>query len=305
MNAVDSRGGTWLSADDWRRRVADHREVWTPWVERRRDRRGRGDSHAIEDFLSDYYAARGGRLLRWHPGAGIGLEGADGKEFPEREGYVDVEGGRTLDLEGWRRKRGDGTRWILSLQRKMRDMPPQFGCLGLHEWAMVYNAGDVRHPKLGLRLPHDEIRRVVDSLPLACSHYDAFRFFSRVARPLNRVDLSPANRVANEQPGCLHANMDLFKWCLKLQPLVGSDLTTRCFRLAWRARVVDMRASPYDVSSFGLEAIPIETAEGRRVYVKEQRDIARRAVPLRDELIQTLERALTPCPAGFEERVSS
>lgn len=289
--AIRGEGAQWTAAE-WKARREAYVGVWTPWVKRRRERRSRGVSHPVEDFLWEYVAARGGRLLRWHPGIGVALEGASEEAFPSREGYAECDGARQFDAEAWRRKRGGGTRWILTLQRRMREREPQFGCLGLHEWAMVYQAEDVRHPQLSLRLPHADIRAVVEELPLMCTHYDAFRFFSREARPLNAAGLSPDNRVAHEQPGCLHANMDLFKWCLKLQPLVGSELLTACFRLSLRAREVDMRASPYDVSGYGLEAIAIETVEGRRDYVREQRAIAKEAVPLRDRLIAVLAQAL-------------
>jgi hypothetical protein len=261
-------------------------------VERRRERRSRGEAHPVEDFLWEYYAVRGGRLLRWHPGARLGLRNASPEDFPDREGYTARAQGRTLDLEAWRRARGDGARWILNLQRTLRDRKPAFSCLGLHEWAMVYNRDDVRHPHLPLRLPHADIRGLVETLPLCCTHYDAFRFFSREAGPLNAVDLGPADRVAHEQPGCLHANMDLFKWCLKLTPLVPSALTRRAFELALRARWMDMRASPYDVTAFGVEPIAIETAEGRRAYIRAQRGIAEDAVPVRNLLIAVLEDGL-------------
>ena len=94
-----------------------------------------------------------------------------------------------------------------------------------------------------------------------------------------------------EQPGCLHANMDLFKWCMKLQPLVPSDLVSACFELAWRAREIDMRASAYDVRPMGYEPICIETTAGRREYVGYQKEIAGAARPLRERLIRVLEEA--------------
>jgi hypothetical protein len=166
-----------------------------------------------------------------------------------------------------------------------------FGCLGLHEWAMVYEEKDVRHPGLPLRLTQDEVRGVVETLPLCCTHYDAFRFFSRRAQPMNARHLTAENRVAMEQPGCLHANMDLFKWCLKLFPLVPSDLWREAFDLALRARWIDMRASPYDVRVYGQDPIAIETPEGRREYVRMQRSVALDARPVRYRLIALLERA--------------
>ena len=39
-----------------------------------------------------------------------------------------------------------------------------------------------------------------------------------------------------EQPACLHANMDVYKWAYKLIPLIDSALVMGCFELAWDAR---------------------------------------------------------------------
>jgi hypothetical protein len=281
---------------EWKPLQAAHEAFWSPWVERRRDRRSRGQAHPIEDFLWEYYAVRGGRLLRWHPGLGVGLEGASAEAFPDREGYRSLATGRTFFLDHWSESRLQSLQWILNLQETLRQRPPVWECLGLHEWAMVYAAEDVRHPLLPLRLPHAEIREVVEELPLCCTHYDAFRFFSAEARPLNATPLDSGSRLQREQPGCLHANMDLFKWCLKLQPMVSSALTRDAFELALRARWIDMRASPYDVSRFGVEPIAIETPEGRRCYGELQRQLAADAVPIRDRLIEVLQQGARESP---------
>jgi hypothetical protein len=97
-----------------------------------------------------------------------------------------------------------------------------------------------------------------------------------------------------EQPGCIHANMDLYKWAFKSMPWIGSDLLLRCFRLALYAREIDMRASPYDLSSYGeYDPVLIETAEGRQQYEKLQRGVADQAAPLRRELIEEIESLLS------------
>ena len=82
--------------------------------------------------------------------------------------------------------------------------------------------------------------------------------------------------------------MDLYKYASWFAPLVGSDLVTDCFENAAAARELDMRASPYDVSSYGLEAVRVETAEGRREYVELQRAVIERTAPLRDRLLARL-----------------
>jgi hypothetical protein len=95
-----------------------------------------------------------------------------------------------------------------------------------------------------------------------------------------------------EQPGCLHANMDLYKWSDKLAPLVGSDTVADCVELARDIRVLDMRASPYDLADLGYEPVCVETAAGRARYAAAQREFADRAAPLRARLIAVIDRAL-------------
>jgi hypothetical protein len=279
----------YLSAGEWQSARSAYQEGMRPWVERWRERRSRGEKHPVEDFIWEYYSLRGGRLLQWSPGADRVLEGAAEAEFPDREGFRQLPGGRYLDVEAWLRKRESGVDWILNLLKRTRERAPVYSCLGLHEWAMVYEAGDVRHEQVPLRLSHTRTREVVESLPLQCTHYDAFRFFSHSARPLNQQALSAEASPQQEQPGCLHANMDLFKWCMKLQPLVPSSLVADCFSLACVARELDMRASPYDLRGLGFDPVAIETPEGRKAYVRGQKEIAAASEPLREKLIQVLE----------------
>ena len=88
-----------------------------------------------------------------------------------------------------------------------------------------------------------------------------------------------------EQPACIHANMDLYKWAYKFSPWISSDSIADCFELALDARHLDMRAAPYDLNEFGVTPIRIETALGRAQYAIEQRAVAARAAPLRARLI--------------------
>ena len=82
--------------------------------------------------------------------------------------------------------------------------------------------------------------------------------------------------------------MDLYKWCYKLGPLVGSELLLDCLELAADARHLDMRASPYDLRGYGFAA---RFCAERNRYARRarrggggQQDIARRAAPLREAL---------------------
>ena len=79
--------------------------------------------------------------------------------------------------------------------------------------------------------------------------------------------------------------MDLYKWTFKLAPWCPSELIADTFELASDIRELDMRASPYDLTSYGYTAVPIETSEGRAQYEKSQREFAERARPLRRRLM--------------------
>jgi hypothetical protein len=151
---------------------------------------------------------------------------------------------------------------------------------------MVYRTHEVRHAQVPLRLGAAGTDDVVESMPLRCSHFDAYRFFTGPAMDRNAERLSRDRQVASEQPACVHANMDLYKWAFKLGPLVNSELVMDCLALAADARELDMRASPYDLRDYGFEPIEIETPAGRAEYVRVQQSIAERAVPLRVTLIE-------------------
>lgn len=71
-------------------------------------------------------------------------------------------------------------------------------------------------------------------------------------------DQRPSGYVA-ECDRCLHAGMDIYKWTMKLGPLVPGELLLDTFDLALDIGRVDMQASPYDVSEYGLPPVKIET----------------------------------------------
>jgi hypothetical protein len=179
--------------------------------------------------------------------------------------------------------------FIRQLLTATANRTPWFGCFGLHEWAMVYRSDEVRHQGWPLRLGAAATDEVVESMPVRCTHFDAFRFFTEPARPLNTLQPTRETQVALEQPGCLHAGMDLYKWAYKLDPFVPSSLVADCFQLAHDIRVMDMRASPYDLSSLGYAPVRIETAPGRAEYRRGQAEFTERARPLRERLIALCE----------------
>jgi hypothetical protein len=196
-------------------------------------------------------------------------------------------------------KRRSFVLWLRDLLAATRDRPAFFGCFGLHEWAMVYRQtpDEIRHNQYPLRFPPAELAAIVEAQPLRCSHYDAFRFFTAPARPLNRVQLARESAPQHEQPGCLHANMDLYKWAYKLAPFVSAELVADCFALARDIRELDMRASPYDLAALGFEPVKIETPEGRAEYERHQRSFAERAAPLRHRLLRACETLLAEARA--------
>jgi len=156
----------------------------------------------------------------------------------------------------------------------------------MHEWAMVYKSEKVRHNQLPLRFQDEKIAEIVESRPVLCTHFDAYRFFTDAAKPLNKHSLSRETFQDTEQPGCIHSNMDLYKWAYKLYPWISSELIREAFFLALHARTIDMKASPYDLQSRGLEPIKIETEEGRRIYLQKQNEIWEMGKPLRQKLIE-------------------
>ncbi len=284
-----------LESAAWRALAAAHRRRAEAHTRPVRERRARGVPDPVGDFLFEYYPYPPSRLERWHPGLGVALKVGPGWEKTFSPAlHCHQDGVITLDPARLPAKAAGRVAWIARLLTATRDRAPNFACHGMHEWAMVYRAGRVRHEgSLPLRLAREEIDAVVRSRPIACSHHDAFRFFTEAARPLNRLQPSFDTRIDHEQPACVHANMDLYKWASKLMPWCGSALLLDAFELAFDLRELDMRASPYDLASHGLAPVPIETPAGRRKYESLQRALATRARPIRSRLIATC-KALVP-----------
>jgi hypothetical protein len=283
-----------LARDEWQQRRARHRARVDCWLGDHLPKRRQHGRHSIEEFLFTYYAYRPAQLVRWHPGFGVALDGADPAEFG-RDHVLGEDGRVRVDIDAVRARRRDSIEWISRLLTATASRAPHLGCFGMHEWAMVYRqtADQTRHHALPLRLGPTATAALVEDLRVKCSHFDAFRFFTEPARPLNLLQPTRETQVELEQPGCLHANMDVYRWAFKLAPLVSSDLIADCFALAREIRTLDMRASPYDVSAIGLEPLPVETAEGRAEYVRHQRDFAARASVLRARLVGTCHAVLT------------
>lgn len=274
-----------LTREEWMTLECGHQERMEGLIGTHVERRMRRKKDPVNDFIFDYYALRPNRLRRWHPGLHTVLEGDEAFRFLERKGYRQTGAGVEVDPEPNTPKRRESVRWIHTFLTTCATRPPQYGCFGLHEWAMVYRNPGRRHPQLSLRLPDAEIARMVEQ-GMCCSHFDAFRFFAPGARPLNRIQLSSELRIQHEQRGCLHVSMDLFKWACKLMPWTPSDLVADCLELAFAIRQIDMRASAYDLAALGYDPICIETPEGRDTYESHQKQFAAEAMPLRQRLIE-------------------
>jgi hypothetical protein len=294
---------TVLARAEWQARADAHADRVDRWVQPHLRRRREGTAHPVHDFLFTYYSQRPAALRRWHPGYGVTL--LDAPEYAGLKGYARVvpraghlpaadPGAVRVGLSVSRDHLASQRELVGSVQRLLAataGRAPTLGCFGLHEWAMVHRSERVRHP-WPLRLGTAGTDTVVESHRIACSHFDAYRFFTDAARPLNVLRPGRDDRPAFEQPGCLHAGMDLYKHAFRLSPLVPSELVADCFALAREIRELDMRASPYDLADLGYEPVRIETPEGKAAYVAEQRAFAERAAPLRQRLLDECSRLL-------------
>jgi hypothetical protein len=279
----------------------------------------------VYNFLIEYYGLKGAkgprRLARWSPKLdplvgrqdenGILLEHAKeddlgdtlhlrGAMFVENEGIVYSPGNyfgkgdpSTLSREE-AAKAATPFLWYRSILQQTLQAEPVLHCHGLHEWAMQYQPEGAPAPPSGkyqahlpLRVDRETITRTVERKGIHCTHVDALRFFSPAAGPLNHhgSSLTRTDQLRLEQPACVHAHMDLLKIVLRLQPFCGAESVATVLELALQARRLDVAASPYDATRYGVGVIPIETSEGRAQYRSEQRELMAKAEPIRQDLL--------------------
>ena len=288
-----------LEEAQWRALDGEHRERVDELTAAHRGRSRRRQKHPVEDFLFTYYSHRPAQLRRWHPGPDVVLLGDAARERLAWRWYREAAraGGRVgvrVDVDAFLADRGESVAFVRELLSATARRPAQLGCFGLHEWAMVYRQtpDQVRHNAWPLRFSPAELATIVEQAPLCCTHFDAFRFFTAPARPRNKLQPTRSDALRLEQRGCLHANMDLYKWAFKLAPYSPAELIADCFELARDIREIDMRASPYDLRALGFEPIAIETEIGRGEYERWQRQFADRGEPLRLRLIALCDRLL-------------
>ncbi|NIJ12247.1 hypothetical protein FHU38_002591 [Saccharomonospora amisosensis] len=295
-----------LTERQWHERERAHVERMRRWTVPHRARRSRAEKHPVLDFLFTYYSHPPAHLERWQPGPGVVLEGQSATRFLRGGGYHEVAGGVAVNeataTSTSTAAGGRAAERTLALLEATARRAPRLSCFGLHEWAMVYRESPerLRHPQLPLRLGSAGTDEVLESLGVRCGHFDAFRFFTEAARPLNALRPTRQTQPELDQPGCLHVGMDLYKWAYQLGAFVPAELLGDCFELAADIRELDMRASPYDLSAMGYSPVRIETAEGRAEYARAQESFARRAAPLRARLIECYRTLLT----AFDQRHS-
>lgn len=278
--------------ESWLSIKREHESLLIPILDPYLEKRSRQLKDPVLDFLFEYYPFRPAHLKRWSPGIGRSLQFSNPDTLPEISELTIDNSSAYLNPVLLSQKRVRSAQWIVKMLKSSSQKKPLFGCFGMHEWAMVYRAENVRHEQIPLRLSDKEVEEIVESRPLLCTHFDAFRFFTDRAKPMNKNVLDRDNFEEMEQPGCIHTNMDLYKWSFKLYPWISGELLGEAFLNAVEARKIDMQASPYDVRSFGLEPIRIETEDGRLEYAKKQMEIYQLSVPIRNRLISELERLI-------------
>lgn len=288
----------------WKEREQRHHQAVEALTGQHLHRRQRGTPHPVVDFLFTYYRTSVGTLGRWHPGPGVVLENAHhGPRAQWRHYRRATFNGRTgliVDPESVVSRGGQRLRRTRDVVAASAARPGATGCFGLHEWAMLYRTGTAgaRHGDVPLRVSHDQLDEVVERSRLRCTHFDAFRFFTEPAAPLNEQPLTRAAQITNEQPACLHAGMDLYAHTAALEAGAPGELLLDTLRAAFSAREVDMRSSPYDLSQWGLTPIPVETPSGRAQFVAFQREWISRTQELRARYLLAVDRLDSLVAAG-------
>lgn len=278
-------------------------------------------SHPVYNFMLEYYALKGAksmrRLGRWSPRLepdGVLLEGAtqadleSGRLSPRGSSLTDE--GISYDPKAFMRsatrEQASSFLWYQHILHSTNDAPPILHCYGLHEWAMQYWPEGAPPPPsakyqahLPLRVSREMINAVVERRGVSCTHVDALRYFAPAAAPLNRhgATLQRSQQPELEQPACVHAAMDLLKIALKLHPWMCSDLLGDALEVAIAARTLDVAASPYDLSSYGLAPICVETEQGRLAFREAQLELMERVTPVRRRLLEAYDAFID---AGFD-----
>ena len=171
----------------------------------------RGEAHPVWDFLFTYYSLRPRQLRRWHPGFGVVLAGGPAQRYLGRSGYTRTGAGRRRDPRVPAEPARETVRFIAGLLRATASRPARLNCFGLHEWAMVYRAP--RCATRRCRCGSAPTGPTPSSSRCHCGAATSTPTGSSPNRPpaRNAERLTRERQIAAEQPGCLHAAMDLLQ----------------------------------------------------------------------------------------------
>ena len=269
-----------------------------------------GDGSCVDDFL--YNGMKAGilyRPIRYYDYEAVGS--ATVEKTPPNN-----------DIQFLHKKASSFT-WYKSILQTTLANEAILHCYGLHEWAMQYHPEGAPPPPSGkyqshlpLRASREVINSTVERKGLRCTHVDALRFFAPSAGPLNfhGASLERTDQLELEQPGCVHAHMDLLKIALRVKPYCDPALLVEILGIALEARSLDVGASPYDCSEYSVDnkgspipIIPVETPEGRATYKAQQTELMERAEGVRLRLLANYEAfgALAFCSDQLESATSN
>lgn len=316
-----------VPVDVWKEEASIHREEMLsklyPPGNVLKTRQHATKEHPIYNFLHRYYRYSVNDVLKYSPGIGVSLQYDDVDRIDQlsdslHTSFLSIDKFKhsmSFDIAMLHEKLSPNLKfgWIdLSHNWKtletLNRRAPFYGCFGFHEWAMLYSGRNSaklggqgqlkKHQEtLRLRVTQEAIDEVVETGPVRCTHFDAWRFFHPDAQTLNVINpLTRQSQTQYEQPGCIHANMDLFRYAYQLYPFVPSRLLRTSLDIAIRARKIDMRASPYDCSDYEEckeGPIFVETKDGRLQYAQEQEALYHAATPVREELLAVYSQVLS------------
>lgn len=226
-------------------------------------------------------------------------------EMQHQKQETQNENASSLNDDKLTQKKASSFLWYKSILETTLGNEAVLHCYGLHEWAMQYQPEGAPPPPSGkyqahlpLRVPREVINSTVERKGLRCTHVDALRFFAPAAGPLNYHggSLERNDQLVLEQPGCVHAHMDLLKIALRIKPYCDPSLLVDVLRVALASRTLDVGASPYDCTAYSgdnegtpIRVIPVETTEGRALYKNLQTELMAKAEVVRKRLLMNYE----------------
>ena len=200
-------------------------------------------SHPIFNFIFQYYFIEKRILLRWTPGPGVLVRGAAPVEpllWQGRGWQAHADGGHydPRQLRSGKPGRLNGLRRARDILRRTAERAAHLNCFGMHEWAMLYQPdgerAPPRHQQLPLRLEQAALNRVVAETRIACTHFDAYRFFAPSVSRSKPPWGSPSHRRRAchvlPQPSCSPCSAYSAELTLQCLPCSAhpAELTPQC-----------------------------------------------------------------------------